>query len=157
MDKNILFETLVGSRLWHMHTLGSDYDYFKVYIAPLYDVLIGKEYKKSFDRKEKSLGSAIGNDVEYHEIGKVVDMLIKGNINFMVGVFSQRGLNLEEYETNPYQYEIQAICSTPCKNLYHSCHGLAKGNYERYILSGKEDTPKKRGQIYRVGKLFSTR
>lgn len=137
-----VFETITGSYMWKMDKPDSDLDYFICYLAPTKEILNGTAKTNSYVKQEGN------NDYAYHEVGKVVDELIKGNVNFLWGVMSP--IIKSAYGDIPISdrmcplLELKMIVQTNlAKNCYHSIHGLAKHNYEKYIASGK-DTSKKR-------------
>jgi len=79
-----LFSTLVGSHVWRMNHAESDIDLFVCYVAPSTDFLIGKTHNKSHC---SNIG---GVDRSSSEIGKIVNQLLKNNINYLIYVLSPR-------------------------------------------------------------------
>ncbi|HDM35643.1 MAG TPA: hypothetical protein ENG09_00110, partial [Candidatus Syntrophoarchaeum butanivorans] len=78
----ILITTVTGSHMWAMNRPDSDIDLFTVFQVPSKTILVGDSYEKSkFIQKN-------GEDIHMHEVGKVVEMLIKNNVNFVWGVTS---------------------------------------------------------------------
>lgn len=135
-----LFSTLVGSHVWNMNHAESDIDLFVCYVAPSTDFLIGKSHNKSHSSKID------GVDRSSSEIGKVVNQLLKNNINYLIYVLSPR----VEYTTP----EHKRLVNITHMNLHHGCfksiNGLAHGMYKRYVEQGKGDTQKKRRTILRT-------
>jgi predicted nucleotidyltransferase len=84
-----LFVTEVGSRMWGMAKFASDYDLFHVYQTPSKDYLVSgnfgstKPAKSWVDEKNREI------DAQYMEIGHLVNLLKKGNINAMWAVCSR--------------------------------------------------------------------
>lgn len=143
MTKEI-FRTMVGSHMWGMQHEGSDTDYFVCYTAPAKTLLDGtaeeRGYLKSFVFKEN------GNDIVYHEAGKVVEQLLKGNVNFLWGVMSPCMV-----VSNAWHEKLkQIVRKNMAKNCYHSIHGLALHNYKKYIESGKDPSEKRCNTIVRT-------
>ena len=123
--KMSLFRTIVGSTLYGMNGPNSDIDYFKVYVDLSDDILLGIA-----DQKSSSYKDSDGNDIASHEIGHVINNLLKGNINYIQGVTSplvHSGAN----DVYPLNVLTRATIS---KNCFGSINGLAKGNYEKYII-----------------------
>lgn len=135
----IIGETIVGSTVWSMNTRYSDVDIFRVYAEKPENVLIGKkDYFPGFIQVDDK-------DIATHEAQKAVEELLRGNINFLVGVLSPNVVNaLVEFE------ELRIIVKKNlAKNCYSSIHDMAQRNYLKYIISGKDDSTKKCNQIVR--------
>ena len=68
-----------------------------------------------------------------HEIGKIVDELIKGNINFLVGTLSPLVISRHQIDTLT---ELKGIVEKhgQTKACTHSIRGLAVYNYRKYII-----------------------
>lgn len=132
----IIFKTVIGSHMWKMATKESDTDYFYCRAANPASILDGTvSYKSTFKPLENV-------DIATHEAKIVVEQLLKGNINFLVGVMSPNIV-----EGGDYLDELRFITMNNIgKNIYHSIHGMAVHNNEKYILSGK-DTSNKRCNI----------
>lgn len=139
------FTTLVGSHIWRMDTASSDRDMFRVYVASTEGILRGTANTKSEFVQEVE-----GEDLAVHEVGKVVEQLLKGNVNFLIGVISP--MLLSEHESaDSFLYELQCIVRrTISKNCYKSIHGLGKHNYIKYLESGKDDSERRCNKICRV-------
>ena len=123
-----LYVSSVGSQLWHMERADSDIDYFAIYQAPSTDILLGKNCMESKHVMEGT------DDIQQHEIGRVVDSLLLGNFNFLLGVFSTLGVK-HWSQLDELRRLGRANLSRRC---YKSIHGLAVGNFNKYIESGKE-------------------
>ena len=87
MTDNYLFITEVGSRMWEMETLSSDYDLFHVFQQPSSEYLRSNNFEKT-----RAAKSYIENnreiDAQYMEIGHLVNLLKKGNVNAIWSVCS---------------------------------------------------------------------
>lgn len=139
-----IFCTMVGSHMWGMQHKGSDIDQFICYTAPAKTLLDGtaeeRGYLRSFVVKEN------GKDIVYHEASKVVEQLIKGNVNFLWGVMSPRVI-----ESSGCHEELKRIVGRNlAKNCYHSIRGLAVHNYKKYIQSGRDPSEKRCNTIVRT-------
>lgn len=139
--KNILFETIIGSHLWKMNDQDSDIDIFQVYVTPTKDILKGVGNLNSRHIFEESESNSLYNypynriiDITSHEIGKVIGQLIKGNINFLLGVLSPMTVNSSSW----LEKLRELVVDNKNKLCYHSIRGLATHNYEKYIKSGKD-------------------
>jgi len=140
-----LFTTLVGSHLWHMNDEDSDRDLFRVYVASTEGILRG-----TVDTKSKFVQEGDDVDIAVHEVGTVVSQLLKGNVNFLIGVMSP--ILVSEHKcVDSFLYDLQAIVRrTISKNCYRSIRGLGKHNYIKYIVSGKDDSERRCNKICRV-------
>jgi len=149
--KDIVGRTIIGSHLWGMEEKGSDIDYYVLYREPTYKILNGT----SSSRNKQKFGvneSGIATDSQFYEIGHAVNLLIKGNINHIIGVCS----TLQTSSTDEFKELAYITRTNLSKNIYHSINGLAKGNYEKFIKYGKENTLKKRNTITRTLQLGIT-
>ena len=142
--ENELFATIVGSHMWKMQRPDSDLDIFTCYVGPTRDLLIGRQFKSvSTPLPDDNL------DMTEHEIGKVVNMLIKGNINFVWGLTSP-----EIETTTPYHEDLIKIFKQELsKNVYHSIDGLFRNNYKKYVSKVKKIQPKRIWMMYRTLKF----
>jgi predicted nucleotidyltransferase len=87
MTDNYLFITEVGSRMWGMATPSSDYDLFHVFQQPSSEYLRGSTFEKT--RAAKSYFENTKEiDAQYMEIGHLVNLLKKGNVNAIWSVCS---------------------------------------------------------------------
>lgn len=136
------FTTEVGSTIWQMRHAGSDTDLFRVYVASTEEILKGTANTRSKFIQENDI------DIALHELGKVTEQLLKGNLNFLVGVMSP--IVVEAH--NPLMlHELRGIViDNISKNCYHSIHGLAVHNYKKYIESGKDNSERRCNKILRV-------
>lgn len=146
-----LFTTSVGSHMWGMNHPGSDLDIFIAYISPTTDILMGVE--KTDSRHEH--GEV--EDKAFHEIGKVVDMVIAGNVNFLWGVLSPIVVS----DPHDILKELRPLTMMNLsKKCYGSIHGLAVSNVKKYIETGKDTSPKRcniigRTILFGIGLLTS--
>ena len=135
-----LFSTVIGSHIWKMNRPDSDWDIFEVYIAPSTEILKGRLYTSSEFKQKDNVDTAI------HEIGKVISQTIKGNLNFLIGIMSPITV-----ETSPYHQELKTLVQQNLsKNCFQSIHGMSKGNYLKYIASGKDPSETRCNKVYRV-------
>ena len=143
-----LWRTQIGSHLWKMNHEGSDNDFFAVHIAPSEDILNG-----SITKSSSKVMKIKGDDYVSHEVGKVVDELIKGNINFLTGIMS----DIIVYNRSCYLYELRDLVKEygQTKACVNSIKGIAIGNYTRYVLGNENDpTISKRCGIINRSLLF---
>jgi predicted nucleotidyltransferase len=142
----ILWHSIIGSHLWGTNNAESDIDIAQVYVAPLSDILVGKQFKGKFNiqsTKEEigvSFPGVEGTHVELTtiELGHLVELLKKGNINMLWFVMSTRQ---ETYSVigSKIMKELRAITmNNYSTRTYHSVKGMAK----KAIASGskKEDS-----------------
>jgi predicted nucleotidyltransferase len=135
-----LWKTNVGSHMWRMNRPDSDIDEFEIYIVPTRDILRGIYRQNSHQTITETV------DTSRHEIGKCIDQLINGNVNFVLGVMSPIIL-----QDSPELQELRQIyLANLSKNIYNSSHGMALSNYKKYFETGKDVSRKKLAQILRV-------
>lgn len=138
--KNIILETKIGSHIWSMNRDDSDIDLFKVFVVPTEDIL------KNIANTRSKFIQENNTDISLHEISVVVEQILKGNVNFLIGVMSPIIIETSEWHTKLKQIVVENIS----KNCYHSIHGLAIHNYKKYIEPGKDDSEKRCNKILRV-------
>ena len=140
MTNQTLFKTIVGSHVWGMETPASDIDIFKAYIAPTYDICIGKRHTGShFSQHHKE-------DITSTEIGTVVSQLLKNNINYIIYIYSPHVL----CGNNILNSLRTATSGNISKLAYNSVHGMALSNYKKYIVTNKDNSSKRLNTIARV-------
>lgn len=136
-----LITTVIGSHMWGMNRSDSDIDLFTVFQVPSKTILVGDSYKKSkFIQKD-------GEDIHMHEVGKVIEMLIKNNVNFVWGVTSPLFVEGDE---RIYKELGEIARSLLSKQIYKPVRGLAVHNYKKYIESEKDVSEKRCNIIART-------
>jgi len=136
----ILITTVTGSHMWGMNRPDSDIDLFTVFQVPSKTILVGDSYEKSkFIQKN-------GKDIHMHEVGKVIEMLIKNNVNFVWGVTSPLFVEGDE---RIYKELGEIARSLLSKQIYKPVQGLAIHNYKKYIESKKDVSEKRCNTITR--------
>jgi len=137
----VLFKTVTGAHIWSMEHKGSDTDIFECYQTPTLDLLRGTGGIRSFFEPHKESN----RDIARHEIQTVVNQLLKGNLNFVIGVMSP----IVE-QTSPVHKElVDLFTKHPPRNLYHSCRGMAVHNVKLY-QDELDFRPKKVNMILRL-------
>lgn len=136
-----LFVTNVGSHMWGQNHPGSDLDRFVCYIVPSRDVLTGRADTKSKHLKNEKQDDAV------HEIGHVIDEVLKGNVNFLWGVFSPIVMEDPRGDLAALRDLALQQMSQLC---YNSIHGMAISNYKKFIASGLNTSMKKCNTIART-------
>jgi len=123
-EDRTLFETEVGSYMWNMQTLQSDRDIIRVYAQPARDILSGKNHNRN---KPATKFTKDGMDWEYQhmEIGHLINLLIKGNVNALWAVTSPIVLRPSK--------ELDELRKITLENLskesFASINGMAKSNF----------------------------
>lgn len=135
----ILWQTNVGSHMWNMNRPDSDYDIFETYIVDTKDLLRGKAKTDSYQKHYPDSWCSVKGtfDISGHEIGTVVQQLLKGNMNYLWGVTSpivvwSRDTTLERLR--------DIVRRNIAKNCANSIRGMVVGNYNKYILYGSNNT-----------------
>lgn len=116
MKRKLCFKALVGSHNYNLNNEFSDKDY-KIFFYPDFDDLYeGGQYSKAFVSEEE--------DVEYHDIRKLPNLLFKSNVNFMEVLFSEE---YEVYDKELYSKIIalrDELAKMNIPYLYDACFGM---------------------------------
>ncbi|MFZ3111813.1 DNA polymerase beta superfamily protein [Methanothrix sp.] len=144
----ILYISCIGSHMWGMESKESDIDLVMIYIVPTKRILRGEKFPATIRQEMAARGGGIYDTLGW-EIGHLIDLLIKGNVNAIW------------YATSPLvimpsalQEELSAIVQANlCRESYHSIKGMAesqiKSETEQLKLSGA-------GLVKRPGKGYRT-
>ncbi|MFZ3050986.1 MAG: nucleotidyltransferase domain-containing protein [Methanothrix sp.] len=117
----ILYISCVGSHMWGMESKESDIDLVMIYIVPTKRILRGEKFPATIRQEMAARGGEIYDTLGW-EIGHLIDLLIKGNVNAIW------------YATSPLvimpsalQEELSAIVQANlCRESYHSIKGMAE-------------------------------
>jgi len=135
-----LFVTNVGSHMWQMNHPGSDVDLFVAVLAPTKSILRGE-----FNDQSKVEYSG-PTDRQYHELGRIVDQVLRNNWNYLSGVMSP--IIVKEW---PRLTELRRLATMNySKRAYHSIKGLAEHSYQKYIINERDDSVKRCNTIART-------
>ena len=135
-----LFVTNVGSHMWQMNHPGSDVDLFVAVLAPTKSILRGE-----FNDQSKVEYSG-PTDRQYHELGRIVDQVLRNNWNYLSGVMSP--IIVKDW---PRLTELRSLATMNySKRAYHSIKGLAEHNYQKYIINERDDSVKRCNTIART-------
>lgn len=135
-----LFSTLVGSHAWGMNHSQSDKDLFVCYAAPSSDFLTGISHVRSH-RSDIN-----GVDRTSTEIGKVINQLLKNNINYLVCVLSPK----TEFTTPAHRKLKILTYANLHRECYRSIKGFAHDEFRDKVDKGERDTQKVRRSILRT-------
>lgn len=139
-----LYESVVGSHMWKMDHALSDLDIFYVYAEDPKRILDGTANTRSQMFQETKDGKKV--DIAYHEVGHLVDQLLKGNINYVVGITTPI-----VRKDHPAFAELRNLMKVhAARNVYHSVRGMATGNIEKYMVKEADTSNKKCAQIIRT-------
>lgn len=143
MSKKTLWVMNVGSHLWGMNRPDSDLDLFECYVAPTRDILSGRTAPGGAHFSQKD-----GIDLQSHEVGKWVDMLLKMNLNYLIGLFSP----LIYQEDNPRKrMELRHIIENGLsQQAYYPIRGMVQQNFRKYVESGADTSERRLNKIARV-------
>jgi predicted nucleotidyltransferase len=123
-EDRTLFETEVGSIMWGMQTPESDRDVMQVYAQPAREILSGMATTRNKPQRKFKQYSWEW-DYQHFEIGHLVNLLIKGNVNAIWAVTSP--IVLLESEV---LRDLRTITrDNLSKATYASIHGMAISNY----------------------------
>lgn len=117
---------LVGSHNYNLNTESSDRD-FKSFFYPSFDDLyFGEKYSKA--------RTSDNEDIEFHDIRKLPDMLWKSNVNFVEVLFSKDASVFDNGLYRELHYRREEIARMNLPYLYDACMGMffkKKKEYER--------------------------
>jgi predicted nucleotidyltransferase len=123
MNRKISFKALVGSHNYNLQIESSDKDFKAFFIPNFEDLYSGEKYSKSIISDTE--------DVEYHDIRKLPDMLWKSNVNFLEVLFSMEVHKYDElYDWLCSKREEIARMNLPY--LYDACMGMFNKKYKEF-------------------------
>lgn len=129
---NDLFITEVGSRMWGMEEFASDYDMFHCYILPYRNVLIGNISKTQPRLTYFDGGKEI--DAQYMEIGHLISLLKKSNVNAIWAVCSP----VVHVESECRLRLKKIIEDNLTKSIYYSVAGMANSQLRDSFVKNPE-------------------
>lgn len=131
----LLGVTCIGSHMWGTNHPGSDIDLFSVVATPARPILRGDPpsiLKRSEFRSNTDHGWP--HDIHTHDLGRTVDFVLSGNVNFVVGAMSPIVLH-----STPIFEELRKwMVENPNKESYHSIRGMTEHNLKRYGHEGSD-------------------
>lgn len=123
-----LWVTEVGSQMWGMETFASDHDFITIYVARHYDTLTGymtNTLPQKTDVKVDWLDKPL--DVAGMEIGHLIHLLKKGNVNAIWAVMSPQIVS--NIMANPFHRDHVELRRIVKENVsaqtYYSVKGMA--------------------------------
>lgn len=120
MTETILFQTLVGSHMWSMVTPESDVDLMTVYRQDTKEILSGYRVQKGKEHR-MFVKDHIDYDIQYMEIGHLVELLMQGNVNALWTVTSPYAIKKSESLISLRSI----VMNTLSRKSYHSIVGMA--------------------------------
>ena len=108
--------TEIGSRCFGDHHEGSDLDLFEVHVDPLREVLFRGP---STSGKHIQFGHV---DLHSYEISQVVKEIIRGNVNFLIGVLSP----VVVFSTEEGSILRKVVSANVHKGFYRSIEGIVR-------------------------------
>jgi predicted nucleotidyltransferase len=122
MTEKTLFITEVGSFMWGMGTPESDHDYIQIFQQPTYDILAGYAFPTSKPHRE-FVENGVEYDYQYMEVGHLVNLLLKGNINAIWAVTSP--IVVQEHCALDFDNLRRITLNNLSKASYASISGMA--------------------------------
>lgn len=123
MNRKVSFKALVGSHNYNLQIESSDKDYKTFFLPSFEDLYSGEKYSKSITSDTE--------DIEYHDIRKLPDMLWKSNVNFLEVLFSMEVYKYDElYDKLRSKREEIARMNLPY--LYDACMGMFNKKYKEF-------------------------
>jgi predicted nucleotidyltransferase len=125
-----LWATEVGSGMWGMESLASDHDLVVIYASPIFDVLTGDVVNTLPQKMDLKMGPSRFNDdkpidISAMEIGHLVHLLSKGNINAIWSVISPNLVSVTHQFHKCHSELKHLVCNGLSKKTYHSVRGMA--------------------------------
>jgi len=143
MRKNIAFTVLVGSHNYRLNREESDKDWKSFFYPNFEDLYYG-------DKNSISKVNQV-EDVEYHDIRKLPQMLYKSNVNFVEVLFSTEVKKSDSlYQELKFKREDIARMNLPY--LFDACFGMYERKYKEFVrdtnransMEGEEEELKKK-------------
>jgi predicted nucleotidyltransferase len=129
--KEVVAITEVGSGMWGMRSLSSDYDLVVVYSENVLDILAGHRYTANLPCENGVVIDGHDYDFSYMEVRHLVWLLVKGNINAFWAVLSPQVI-----VTSPVHKKIaRYVRKYPTRAIMPSLEGM--------VLSNLSDTRKR--------------
>lgn len=151
-DLNVVLATEYGSTAFGMAHAASDRDIFLMFAQPTRDLLDGTFSEAIRANRSRAIvrhNYENCDQVEAHEIGSAVHLLLQGNINLVQYVLSPVVVEYSQAAANLRRI----VTANLSKNIFHSAAGMQSANMKRYAVElMKHETPfssKKAGQIVR--------
>jgi predicted nucleotidyltransferase len=135
-ENTLLWKTKVGSHLFSANHAGSDYDMVEVYAIPTKDLLRGVNHGGGSHERHELHADGTPQDIQSHEAAKLVNEYLKGNINFMLAVWSplveEEALTMDANFDGSYRRKQSWLGTfrhiaraNMAKNVLHSSVGIA--------------------------------
>jgi len=128
MERKQSFKVLTGSHNYNLNTADSDLDY-KVFYYPTFEDLY------SGDKSSKA-STSVEEDISFHDIRKLPDMLWKSNVNFIEVLFSQQ-VNTSDGLYKELIDKREGIARMNLPYLYDACMGMFYQKYKDYQRDNK--------------------
>jgi predicted nucleotidyltransferase len=138
-DKRIISVTEVGSGMWGMRELSSDYDIVVIYSDNMVDFMAGKGYTPNLPCKHGIMIEGKEYDFAYMEVGHLINLLKKGNINAIWATLSPIVIT-----TSALHKEIAAyIQKHPTQSIMPSLGGMVVSQLSDVVKRAGVRDPKK--------------
>jgi len=143
-DDEPLWGSIVGSHMWRMQRPDSDFDGYIGYAANPRKILLGRI-------KGGGINTVLGNwDVMSTEISAIIQQLLKGNINHILGVLSP----INPWPPTKWLAELQDIVTHNfARSIYHSVNGLARHNLHLYFEKDIKKDVNKEKKLNQIGRV----
>ena len=119
-EYDLLSVTEVGSRMWKMEELSSDHDICVVFRYPVMKMIRGYVPQRTMKQRKIEIDD-VEFDIQFIEVGHLVNLLILGNINAIWMTTSPI-----KYLTDRKFIDIELfVRQNPAKSIIRSCKGMA--------------------------------
>ena len=120
-----LFVSCVGSHMWGMESEESDVDLVEIYMASTRAILRGETVPSTIGQQMAAVEGVI-YDIQGWEIGHLINLLIKGNVNAIWCSSSPLVI-----QPSPAQEGLKTLVGANlCRETYHSIKGMAESQIE---------------------------
>ena len=123
MKRKQSFKVLTGSHNYNLNTPESDLDY-KVFFYPTFEDLY------SGDKSSKA-STSVEEDISFHDVRKLPDMLWKSNVNFIEVLFSQQAEFTDSLYIELFD-KREGIARMNLPYLYDACIGMFYQKYKDF-------------------------
>jgi predicted nucleotidyltransferase len=141
--KRIVSITEVGSGMWGMREISSDYDIVVVYSENMADYMAGRKYEANLPfRPHIMIDSPMGDkefDFAYMEVGHLVNLIKKGNINALWATLSPIVIATSDL----HQALVKYVRRYPTKSVMPSLEGMVQSQLSDAVKRAEVRPPKK--------------
>jgi hypothetical protein len=137
--KEMVFVTEVGSGMWGMREISSDYDLVVVYAERSSDILAGRRYEPNLPSQHHVMLDDLEHDFQFMEIGHLIMLLKRGNINAIWATLSP----IVVHSSKMHQMIVEYVNAYPTKAIMPSLEGMVKSQLSDSVKRAAARSPEK--------------